>query len=100
MLSGFLLQFVLGLLLVRWKVGRGALLCVADKMNAAIAFAGHGARFVFGYLATGQLDGDGLPQQKPVLALTVRAYSHLDARGPSASAGLMMRNVNKSRGRK
>ncbi|KAH7966531.1 hypothetical protein HPB49_017342 [Dermacentor silvarum] len=70
-LSGFLLQFVLGLLLVRWKVGRGALLCVADKMNAAIAFAGHGARFVFGYLATGQLDGDGLPQQKPVLALTV-----------------------------
>ncbi|XP_065296516.1 uncharacterized transporter YutK-like isoform X1 [Dermacentor albipictus] len=70
-LSGFLLQFVLGLLLVRWKVGRGALLCFADKMNAAIAFAGHGARFVFGYLATGQLDGDGLPQQKPVLALTV-----------------------------
>ncbi|XP_049518853.1 LOW QUALITY PROTEIN: solute carrier family 28 member 3 [Dermacentor silvarum] len=68
-LSGFLLQFVLGLLLVRWKVGRGALLCVADKMNAAIAFAGHGARFVFGYLATGQLDGDGLPQQNAGLTM-------------------------------
>ncbi|KAH6939536.1 hypothetical protein HPB50_019218 [Hyalomma asiaticum] len=70
-LSGLLLQFVLGLLLLRWKVGRGALLCLADKMNAAIAFAGHGARFVFGYLATGHLEGDGLPQQKPVLALSM-----------------------------
>ncbi|KAL1485553.1 hypothetical protein MTO96_010062 [Rhipicephalus appendiculatus] len=70
-LSGFLLQFGLGLLLLRWKIGRDALLCLADKINAVIAFAGHGARFVFGYLATGQLDGDGLPQQKPVLALSV-----------------------------
>lgn len=70
-LSGFLLQFVLGLLLLRWKIGRRALLCLADKINAVIAFASHGARFVFGYLASGQLDGDGLPQQKPVLALSV-----------------------------
>ncbi|XP_077512953.1 solute carrier family 28 member 3-like [Amblyomma americanum] len=69
-LSGFLLQFVLGLLLVRWEVGRGALVCIADKMTHAISFASHGGRFVFGYLATGQLDG-GLPNQQPVLAFTV-----------------------------
>ncbi|XP_075723799.1 putative transporter YutK [Rhipicephalus microplus] len=70
-LSSFFLQFGLGLLLLRWKVGRDVLFCLANKVNAVIAFASHGARFVFGYLATGQLEGDGLPQQKPVLALSV-----------------------------
>ncbi|XP_077553720.1 putative transporter YutK [Haemaphysalis longicornis] len=69
-LGGLLLQFLLGLLLVRAHVGRGALLCIADKIAAIMSFAGHGSRFVFGYLATGKLDG-GLPEQKPVLAFTV-----------------------------
>lgn len=69
-LSGLLLQFMLGLLLVRWHVGRGALVCIAEKVDAVVSFAGRGASFVFGYLSTGELEG-GLPRQQPVLAFTV-----------------------------
>ncbi|KAH6939854.1 hypothetical protein HPB50_021900 [Hyalomma asiaticum] len=69
-LSGLLLQFGLGLLLVRWHVGRSALACIAEKVAAVISFAGHGGGFVFGYLSTGELQG-GLPRQEPVLVVTV-----------------------------
>ncbi|XP_075535479.1 putative transporter YutK [Dermacentor variabilis] len=68
--SGLLLQFVLGLLLVRWHVGRSVLVCFAEKIAAIISFAGRGGSFVFGYLSTGELEG-GLPRQEPVLAVTV-----------------------------
>ncbi|XP_077553725.1 solute carrier family 28 member 3-like [Haemaphysalis longicornis] len=69
-LGGLLVEFLLGLLLVRAHIGRGALVCIADKMAALMTFAGHGSRFVFGYLGTGKMDGN-LPEQKPVLAFTV-----------------------------
>ncbi|KAH7962424.1 hypothetical protein HPB52_016009 [Rhipicephalus sanguineus] len=69
-LSGLLLQFVLGLFLVRWHVGRVALACFAEKIAAVISFASHGGGFVFGYLSTGDLEG-GLPRQEPVLGVTV-----------------------------
>ncbi|XP_070393646.1 uncharacterized transporter YutK-like [Dermacentor albipictus] len=69
-LSGLLLQFALGLLLVRWHLGRSVLVCFAEKIAAIISFAGRGGSFVFGYLSTGELEG-GLPRQEPVLAVTV-----------------------------
>ncbi|XP_077512859.1 solute carrier family 28 member 3-like [Amblyomma americanum] len=69
-LSGLLLQFMLGLFLVRWHVGRGALVCIAEKVATVVSFAGHGAKFVFSYLSTGELEGV-LPRQQPVLAFTV-----------------------------
>ncbi|KAH8010096.1 hypothetical protein HPB51_024771 [Rhipicephalus microplus] len=69
-LSGLLLQFALGLLLVRWHVGRSALACLAEKMATIISFAEHGGGFAFGYLSTGELQG-GLPRQEPMLGVTV-----------------------------
>ncbi|KAG0421110.1 hypothetical protein HPB47_002987, partial [Ixodes persulcatus] len=50
---GIMLQFVLGVLVLRWAHGRDALQCIADKVKTFLSFTFDGSTFVFGYLAKG-----------------------------------------------
>ncbi|CAG0891715.1 unnamed protein product, partial [Darwinula stevensoni] len=66
---GLGLQFVFGLVILRWEVGNQVLQCVADKVTAFLGFTDAGSSFVFGYL----VDGDPNPALKfsPVFAFKV-----------------------------
>ncbi|XP_076763627.1 concentrative nucleoside transporter 2 [Xylocopa sonorina] len=55
-MSGLILQFLFGILTLRWSVGRAILQCVADKAEAFLNCAKSGASFVFG----NQLVDDGV----------------------------------------
>lgn len=46
-LTGLILQFVFGLLTIRWPVGRAILQCVSDKVAIFLGFAQTGASFIF-----------------------------------------------------
>ncbi|KAM7300557.1 sodium/nucleoside cotransporter 2 [Ixodes scapularis] len=48
-----LLQFLLGLIVLRWPLGREALQCFGDKVKSFLDFTFAGSTFVFGYLAKG-----------------------------------------------
>ncbi|XP_077516259.1 putative transporter YutK [Amblyomma americanum] len=50
---GLLLQFLLGLCVLRWSVGRDALQCLADKVKNFLDYTNRGSYFVFGHLASG-----------------------------------------------
>ncbi|XP_064455234.1 sodium/nucleoside cotransporter 2-like isoform X2 [Ornithodoros turicata] len=50
---GMMLQFLLGLLVLRWKPGRAIFMCLGDKVAHFLGYASAGANFVFGHLATG-----------------------------------------------
>lgn len=50
---GVLLQFLLGLLVLRWSLGRDALQCFGDKVKNFLDFTFAGSGFVFSYLAKG-----------------------------------------------
>ncbi|CAL7933318.1 unnamed protein product [Xylocopa violacea] len=55
-LCGLILQFIFGLLTLRWPTGRAILQCVADKVETFLNYAKSGASFVFG----NQLVDDGI----------------------------------------
>nr|XP_012139728.1 PREDICTED: solute carrier family 28 member 3-like isoform X1 [Megachile rotundata] len=46
-LSGLTLQFVFGLITIRWKVGRTIFQCISDKVATFLDFASSGISFVF-----------------------------------------------------
>lgn len=45
---GALLQFVFGLLTIRWEVGRSVFQCIGDKVATFLGYGVEGAAFVFG----------------------------------------------------
>ncbi|KAG5885623.1 hypothetical protein JTB14_006169 [Gonioctena quinquepunctata] len=45
---GLILQFVFGLLTIRWEVGRNILQCFGDKVNIVLGYAFKGAEFTYG----------------------------------------------------
>ncbi|KAJ8984166.1 hypothetical protein NQ317_017818 [Molorchus minor] len=45
---GIILQFVFGLMTVRWVVGRNVLQCVGDKVNNLLGYSFEGAAFAYG----------------------------------------------------
>ncbi|KAH9369547.1 hypothetical protein HPB48_019665 [Haemaphysalis longicornis] len=52
-LWGLLLQYLLGLMVLRWGHGRGALQCLSDKIKFFLDYTNQGSHFVFGHLASG-----------------------------------------------
>lgn len=50
---GMLLQFLLGLGVLRWSLGRDALQCLAVKVRNFLDYTNRGSYFVFGHLASG-----------------------------------------------
>uniref|UniRef100_A0A0A1XEW4 Sodium/nucleoside cotransporter n=1 Tax=Zeugodacus cucurbitae TaxID=28588 RepID=A0A0A1XEW4_ZEUCU len=47
-ISGIVCQFILGILCIRWDVGRKIFECLGDKVATFLAFSNEGSRFVFG----------------------------------------------------
>ncbi|XP_064470798.1 solute carrier family 28 member 3-like [Ornithodoros turicata] len=68
-LSGVLLQIMMGVLMLRIKYGKLFIECLANIITTIMTFSDAGSRFVFGYLATGSLHG-GVPHQPPIFAFT------------------------------
>ncbi|XP_076035894.1 putative transporter YutK isoform X2 [Oratosquilla oratoria] len=53
-LWGMGLQFALGIIILRWDVGKGIFKCAGSKISTFLAFTDDGSGFVFGYLAVGE----------------------------------------------
>lgn len=51
---GLALQFIFGLLILRWNVGRNIFQCLGDKVSIFLAYTDEGSGFVYGYLVTQQ----------------------------------------------
>ncbi|XP_037776033.1 solute carrier family 28 member 3-like [Penaeus monodon] len=49
---GMGLQFVLGLVILRWPLGQAVFQCAADKVTTFLAFTDEGSEFVFGELVS------------------------------------------------
>ncbi|XP_030385480.1 sodium/nucleoside cotransporter 1 [Scaptodrosophila lebanonensis] len=47
-ITGITCQFLLGILCIRWEVGRAIFRCLGDKVATFLGYATDGARFVFG----------------------------------------------------
>ena len=52
MLWGLGLQFILGLIILRWSVGKNVFDCVGRKVKTFLDYTDAGSGFVFGYLVT------------------------------------------------
>ncbi|XP_017464618.1 PREDICTED: solute carrier family 28 member 3 isoform X2 [Rhagoletis zephyria] len=46
--SGIAWQFILGVLCIRWEVGRKIFQCIGDKVASFLSFSDEGSRFVYG----------------------------------------------------
>lgn len=68
---GLLLQFLLGLAVLRWRHGRDALQCIADKVKNFLDYTNSGSHFVFGHLASGwnltEALGDLVPPRQDMM---------------------------------
>lgn len=49
---GMALQFILGLIILRWSFGRSVFECLAGKVATFLSFTDAGSGFIFGDLAT------------------------------------------------
>jgi len=49
---GLALQFVFGLIVLRWDFGRNVIQCIADKVTIFLTYSDDGSGFVYGYLVT------------------------------------------------
>lgn len=49
---GVALQFIFGLIVLRWDVGRQVIQCLGDKITVFLDYSNAGSGFVYGYLAT------------------------------------------------
>jgi pyrimidine nucleoside transport protein len=47
-LSGLVIQFLLGLVTIRWSVGRSIFQCIGDRVTIFLGYSNVGARFVYG----------------------------------------------------
>jgi len=45
---GLYIQFVLGLIIIRWSVGRSIFQCIGDKVATFLAYTDAGSSFVYG----------------------------------------------------
>jgi pyrimidine nucleoside transport protein len=45
---GLYIQFVLGLIVIRWSVGRSIFQCLGDKVATFLSYSNAGASFVYG----------------------------------------------------
>lgn len=50
------MQFIFGLIVLRWEVGRMVLKCVGDKVTTFLDYTAAGSGFVYGFLVTDQND--------------------------------------------
>ncbi|XP_037271792.2 putative transporter YutK [Rhipicephalus microplus] len=71
---GLLLQFLLGLVVLRWSHGRDALQCLANKVKNFLDYTNSGSHFVFGHLASGwnltEALGDLVPKEDMIQNVT------------------------------
>jgi pyrimidine nucleoside transport protein len=49
---GVALQFIFGLIVLRWDVGRQVIQCFGDKITVFLDYSNAGSGFVYGYLVT------------------------------------------------
>lgn len=49
---GLSLQFIFGLIVLRWDFGRNVIQCIADKVTIFLTYSDDGSGFVYGYLVT------------------------------------------------
>ncbi|KAI9560235.1 hypothetical protein GHT06_014249 [Daphnia sinensis] len=49
---GVALQFIFGLIVLRWDVGRQVIQCLGDKITVFLDYSNAGSGFVYGYLVT------------------------------------------------
>ncbi|XP_045133798.1 solute carrier family 28 member 3-like isoform X2 [Portunus trituberculatus] len=49
---GMALQFILGMMILRWPLGKSVFKCAGDKVSAFLAFTDAGSGFVFGKIVT------------------------------------------------
>lgn len=47
-LWGLYIQFVLGLITIRWSVGRSIFKCIGDKVATFLSYSNAGSSFVYG----------------------------------------------------
>ena len=47
-LSGLVIQFLLGLITIRWSVGRNIFQCIGDRVAIFLGYSNEGAKFVYG----------------------------------------------------
>ena len=49
---GTAMQFLFGLIVLRWDVGRNIIDCLGDKVTIFLGYTDAGSGFVYGYLVT------------------------------------------------
>ena len=47
-LSRLVIQFLLGLITIRWSVGRNIFQCIGERVTILLGYSNEGARFVYG----------------------------------------------------
>ena len=52
MIWGLLLQFLLGLIILRWEVGKQVFQCLGEKITTFLGYTEEGSSFVYGYLVS------------------------------------------------
>lgn len=50
------LQFIFGLIVLRWETGRQVFKCLGDKITTFLNFTNAGSGFVYGYQVTGSVE--------------------------------------------
>ena len=69
---GVILQFVFGIIVLRWDAGKNVFACLGDRVSIFLNYADVGSEFVYGHLVTDQnLAGISL---KAIFAFKVRAF--------------------------
>jgi len=75
---GLLLQFVFGLLILRWSVGKAIFDCLGRKVDTFLGYTDAGSGFVFGYLV----------DQKPFLSFKLNGTANTVAEDVNSSGSL------------
>ena len=57
---GLGIEFVFGLLILRWETGAAIFQCIGDKVTTFLEFTSAGSNFVFGFLSEGVYNGTGI----------------------------------------
>ncbi|CAG0898788.1 unnamed protein product, partial [Cyprideis torosa] len=68
---GMGLQFVFGLLILRWEVGKSVFKCIGDKVGTFLGYSDSGSGFVYGYLVDGSPLGKDGPTFPTIFAFKV-----------------------------
>ena len=69
---GIALQFIFGLMVLRWEVGQSIIQCLGDKVSVFLAYTDAGSSFVYGYLSDPSQNADAtLRLLSPVFAFKI-----------------------------